>query len=32
MRVAISGGSLRGLFAAVLLRQAGHDVEIFERS
>jgi 2-polyprenyl-6-methoxyphenol hydroxylase-like FAD-dependent oxidoreductase len=32
MRVAISGGSVGGLFAAALLRQAGHDVDIFERS
>lgn len=32
MRVAIVGGSLGGLFAAVLLRQAGHAVRIYERS
>src|SRR5271163_5163374 len=32
MRVAISGGSVGGLFAACLLRQAGHDVDVFERS
>lgn len=32
MRVAIVGGSLGGLFAAALLRGAGHEVQIFERS
>lgn len=32
MRVLIAGGSLAGLFAAGLLRQAGHDVQVFERS
>jgi 2-polyprenyl-6-methoxyphenol hydroxylase-like FAD-dependent oxidoreductase len=31
-RVAIIGGSLGGLFAAVLLQRAGHDVHGFERS
>lgn len=32
MRIIIAGGSMGGLFAGVLLRQAGHDVRIFERS
>jgi 2-polyprenyl-6-methoxyphenol hydroxylase-like FAD-dependent oxidoreductase len=32
MRVAIAGGSMAGLFAATLLRKAGHDVQVFERS
>ncbi|WP_342250359.1 FAD binding domain-containing protein [Sphingomonas sp. OTU376] len=32
MRIAIAGGSMAGLFAAALLRQAGHEVQIFERS
>jgi 2-polyprenyl-6-methoxyphenol hydroxylase-like FAD-dependent oxidoreductase len=32
VRVAIVGGSLGGLFAAVLLRQAGHQVRLYERS
>lgn len=32
MRVAIAGGSIAGLFAASLLRRAGHEVEVFERS
>ncbi|ATI79961.1 FAD binding domain-containing protein [Sphingobium yanoikuyae] len=32
MRIAIAGGSLAGLFAAALLSQAGHKVQIFERS
>ena len=31
-RVLIIGGSLGGLFAALLLRQAGWDVTVFERS
>lgn len=31
-RVGIVGGSLGGLFAAVLLHRAGHDVTLFERS
>jgi len=32
LRVRIVGGSLAGLFAATLLKQAGHDVRIYERS
>jgi hypothetical protein len=32
MRVAIVGGSLGGLFAAALLRRAGHEALVFERS
>lgn len=32
MRIAIAGGSLAGLFAAGLLRQAGHEVHVYERS
>ncbi len=32
MRIAIVGGSLGGLFAAALLRRAGHAVQVFERS
>ena len=32
MRVAIVGGSLGGLFAAALLRRAGHEIQLFERS
>jgi len=32
MRIAIAGGSMAGLFAAALLRRAGHEVEVFERS
>lgn len=32
MRIAVIGGSVGGLFAAVLLRQAGHDVIVLERS
>lgn len=32
MRIAIIGGSLGGLSAAVWLRDIGHDVRIFERS
>jgi 2-polyprenyl-6-methoxyphenol hydroxylase-like FAD-dependent oxidoreductase len=30
MTVLVSGGSMGGLFAAVALRQAGHDVTVFE--
>jgi 2,6-dihydroxypyridine 3-monooxygenase len=32
IRVAIAGGSIGGLTAACLLRDAGHEVEVFERS
>jgi len=32
LRVGIVGGSMGGLFAASLLRTAGHDVHVFERS
>jgi 2,6-dihydroxypyridine 3-monooxygenase len=32
MRVAIVGGSLGGLTAALLLRDLGHDVDVFERA
>jgi len=31
-RIAIAGGSIGGLTAACLLRDAGHDVTVFERS
>lgn len=32
LRIAIVGGSLGGLFAGIMLQQAGHDVRIYERS
>lgn len=32
LKIAIAGGSLGGLFAAVLLHDAGHDVTVYERS
>jgi 2-polyprenyl-6-methoxyphenol hydroxylase-like FAD-dependent oxidoreductase len=32
MRIAIAGGSMAGLFSAALLGQAGHEVQVFERS
>lgn len=32
MRIAVVGGSLGGLTAALLLRDAGHDVTVYERS
>lgn len=32
LRVAVAGGSLGGLLAAILLRQDGHEVRVFERS
>lgn len=32
MRIVIAGGSMAGLFSAALLRQAGHEVHVFERS
>ncbi|CDZ30402.1 FAD-dependent monooxygenase [Neorhizobium galegae] len=32
LRIAIVGGSLAGLFAGIMLQQAGHDVRIYERS
>ncbi|MDO1584851.1 FAD binding domain-containing protein [Rhizobium oryzicola] len=32
LRIRIVGGSLAGLFAGILLQEAGHDVRIFERS
>ncbi|WP_435348541.1 FAD binding domain-containing protein [Haloarchaeobius sp. HRN-SO-5] len=32
LEVLISGGSMGGLFAALALRQAGHDVTVFERT
>lgn len=32
LRIRVVGGSLGGLFAAVLLARAGHDVAIYERS
>jgi 2-polyprenyl-6-methoxyphenol hydroxylase-like FAD-dependent oxidoreductase len=32
LRIAVAGGSLGGLFAAILLRQDGHEVRVFERS
>jgi 2-polyprenyl-6-methoxyphenol hydroxylase-like FAD-dependent oxidoreductase len=30
--VAVSGGSMGGLFTALALRRAGHDVDVYERS
>ena len=32
LRIRIVGGSLAGLFAGIMLQQAGYDVRIFERS
>jgi 2-polyprenyl-6-methoxyphenol hydroxylase-like FAD-dependent oxidoreductase len=32
LKVGIAGGSLGGVFAAVLLHEAGHDVTVYERS
>jgi 2-polyprenyl-6-methoxyphenol hydroxylase-like FAD-dependent oxidoreductase len=32
MRIVIAGGSMAGLFAAALLRKAGHEVQVYERS
>jgi 2-polyprenyl-6-methoxyphenol hydroxylase-like FAD-dependent oxidoreductase len=32
LKIVIAGGSLGGLFAAVLLHAAGHEVTVFERS
>jgi 2-polyprenyl-6-methoxyphenol hydroxylase-like FAD-dependent oxidoreductase len=32
LRIRIVGGSLAGLFAGIMLQQAGHDVSIYERS
>jgi 2-polyprenyl-6-methoxyphenol hydroxylase-like FAD-dependent oxidoreductase len=32
LRVAIVGGSLAGVFAGIMLQQAGHNVRIYERS
>jgi len=32
LRIGIIGGSLAGLFAAVLLQRDGHDVKVYERS
>jgi 2-polyprenyl-6-methoxyphenol hydroxylase-like FAD-dependent oxidoreductase len=32
LRITVAGGSLGGLFAAILLRQDGHEVRVFERS
>ncbi|AQZ52223.1 FAD-dependent monooxygenase [Martelella mediterranea] len=32
LKIGISGGSLGGLFAAILLRKQGHAISIFERS
>ncbi len=32
LRIGIVGGSLAGLFAGIMLQQAGHDVRIYERS
>lgn len=32
LRIRVVGGSLAGLFAAILLQQAGHDVRVYERS
>src|SRR5689334_18229094 len=32
MRIAIVGGSLGGLTAALLLRDLGHDIDVFERA
>lgn len=32
LRIGIVGGSLAGLFAAILLRRDGHDIRVYERS
>lgn len=32
LRIRIVGGSLAGLFAGIMLQQAGHDIHIYERS
>jgi 2,6-dihydroxypyridine 3-monooxygenase len=32
LRIAVVGGSMGGLTAALLFREAGHDVDVFERS
>src|SRR5690349_715308 len=32
LRVAVAGGSMGGLTAALLLRDIGHDVDVFERA
>ena len=32
LEVLVSGGSMGGLFSAIALRQAGHDVTVFERT
>ncbi|PZM08021.1 FAD-dependent monooxygenase [Rhizobium tubonense] len=32
LRIRIIGGSLAGLFSAILLRRDGHDVKVYERS
>lgn len=32
LRIAVAGGSLGGLLAAILLQQDGHEVRVFERS
>jgi 2,6-dihydroxypyridine 3-monooxygenase len=32
LRVAVSGGSIGGLTAALVLRDAGHEVDVYERS
>ena len=32
LRIRIVGGSLAGLFAGILLQNAGHDVRLYERS
>ena len=32
MKISVVGGSIGGLTAGLLLRDAGHDVRVFERS
>ncbi|HCJ70750.1 MAG TPA: 2-polyprenyl-6-methoxyphenol hydroxylase, partial [Agrobacterium sp.] len=32
LKIRIAGGSLAGLFTAILLQQDGHDVKVYERS
>ncbi|TGS69831.1 2-polyprenyl-6-methoxyphenol hydroxylase, partial [Mesorhizobium sp. M8A.F.Ca.ET.181.01.1.1] len=32
LKIRIAGGSLAGLFTAILLQQDGHDAKVYERS